>query len=207
MFRMWTVKTVLTVAALVGCDYAGVGKNADQGEGFKIGDPAPVFKDLPAVDGKSYGLADFNHDVLVLVITCNHCPVAMAYEQRMIDFTKKYATGKDAKVAFIAVNINNGEQDRLDMMKVRAKDKGFNYTYLYDQSQKIGRQLNAHVTPEFYVFDKARKLVYWGPMDDNVDDTKVGERYLVPAVDAVLAGKAVPVALKKAFGCNLDYQK
>jgi thiol-disulfide isomerase/thioredoxin len=201
MMRFFAVTVLLVSASLIGCLHAGGGTS------FKIGDPAPAFTNLPAVDGKSYSLGDFKQDLLVLCITCNHCPVAAAYEKRFIDFANKYAAGKDAKVAFVAVCVSTMDVDNLDKMKVRAKDSGFNFPYLYDPTQKLGKQLNAHVTPELYVFDKNRKLVYWGAMDDEMDVARVTEHYLVPAVDAALAGKSVPKALTKAFGCTVVYDK
>ena len=200
MVRVFAVGVLLSGALLVGCASGG-------GNGFKIGDPAPAFSNLPAVDGKTYSLSDFQQDLLVLCFTCNHCPVAAAYEERLNKFAKKYASGKDAKVAFVAVCISAMDVDKLDKMKIRAKESGFNFPYLYDQTQNLGKQLNVHVTPEFYVFDKNRKLVYWGAMDDDLDPAKVTEHYLEPAVDAVLAGKAVPKAQTKAFGCMVVYEK
>jgi peroxiredoxin len=199
MFRLFATSTLL-IAALA-CRF-----EAAQDE-FKIGDAVPEFKNLPGVDGKAHSLSDYKQDILVLVITTNHCPVAMLYEERMIDFTKKYASGKDAKVGFVAVNVNNLEEDKLDAMKVHAQKKNLNFPYLYDHSQAIARKLNAHVTPEFYVFDKQRKLVYWGAMEDNMDVSKITERYLEPAVEAVLAGKAVATTKTKAFGCQVQYEK
>src|SRR5205823_3077680 len=153
---------------------------------LKIGDPAPNFTDLPGVDGKSHSLAEYkDKDVLVLAITCNHCPVAVAYEDRMINFAKKYA-GPGSKVAFVAVNVNNMPADKLDKMKIRAQEKGFTFTYVYDESQKLGRALNARVTPEFYVFGKDRKLVYWGSMDNSQNAAKANQNYLEQAVQAAL---------------------
>jgi peroxiredoxin len=200
MPRAFPIGIFLIVVGIIGCATA-VGGTGD----LKIGDNAPDFKNLPGTDDKNHSLADFKQDVLVFVITCNHCPVAGAYEERMMDFTKKYAIGKDAKVGLVAFNISSIDEDKLDKMKVRAKEKGFNFPYLYDQSQAIGKQLNAHVTPEFYVFDKSRKLVYWGAMDDNMNESKVKERYLEPAVDALLAGKTIPTAQTKAFGCPVKF--
>jgi peroxiredoxin len=204
MARAFAVGSILMVTVLVGC-----ANTVDGGGGptLKIGDAAPTFTDLPGVDGKTHSLGDFKQDVLVVVITCNHCPVAAAYEERMVDFAKKYTTAKDAKVGLVAINVNNSDADKLDKMKERAKDKGFNFPYLYDKTQAIAKQLNAHVTPEFYVLDKNRKLAYWGPMDDNFDAGKVKENYLAPAVDALIAGKAVTVATKKAFGCSIEYER
>jgi peroxiredoxin len=171
-----------------------------------IGDAAPSFNSLPAVDGKNYSLSDFaNKDVLVLVVTCNHCPVATAYEDRIIDIAKKYASGPDSKVALVAINVNNLEQDKLPKMKERAEEKGFNFPYLYDASQAIGRALGATVTPEFFVYDKQRKLVYTGAMDNSQRNPTTD--YLTPAVEAALHGTSAPTAETPAHGCSVKYEK
>jgi peroxiredoxin len=171
---------------------------------LNIGDPCPTFKDLEGVDGKKYSLDDFkDKDVLVIVITCNHCPIAQAYEDRIIQFTKKWASGPDSKVAVVAINVNNLEADKLPAMKIRAREKGFNFPYLYDPSQQIGRSLGATVTPEFFVFNKARKLVYMGAMDDSNSNPKVN--YLEAAVEAALKGGTPAVKETRARGCTVKY--
>ena len=112
MSRCLAVDALLVSASIVGCLHAGAGSS------LKMGDPAPGFTNLPAVDGKTYSLADFKQDLLVLCVTCNHCPVAAAYEKkRFIDFTAKYAGGKDAKVAFVAVCVSTMDVDNLDKMR------------------------------------------------------------------------------------------
>jgi peroxiredoxin len=172
------------VALLLGSALAG----SAAGTRLEIGDTAPSFKSLPGIDDKNYSLEDFKQEVLVVCITCNHCPVAEAYEDRLVNFAKKYCAAKNAKVALVAINVSNRADDKLDKMKIRAKEKGFNFPYLYDQSQVI-----------------ARKLVYWGAMDNNLVPAKATENYLEPAVDALLAGKAVANPKTKAFGCNVEY--
>lgn len=173
---------------------------------ISVGDPAPTFQNLPGVDGKSYSSSDFDDkDVLVLVVTCNHCPVAVAYEDRIIEFTKKHASSPDSKIAVVAVNVNNLEADKLPKMKERAKEKGFNFTYLYDESQELGRALGATVTPEFFVFNKERKLVYMGAMDDSQNSPKVD--YLTAAVEAALQGKEATPAETRARGCGVKYER
>src|ERR1700722_12146367 len=87
------------------------------------GDPVPLFKNLPGVDGKNHSLSEYKKDVLVICITCNHCPVAIDYEDRIIKFNKKYGS----KVDFLAINVNNTEADKLPKMKERAAEKGFNF--------------------------------------------------------------------------------
>src|SRR5438045_5722439 len=108
---------------------------------LKVGFPAPMFSVMQTADGNSVFLDDFkDKDVLVVCITCNHCPVAIAYQDRLINLAKKYA-GPDSKVAVVAINVNNMPEDKLDKMKERAKEKGFNFPYAYDPSQKIARNL------------------------------------------------------------------
>jgi peroxiredoxin len=172
---------------------------------LNIGDPAPVFKDLEATDGHKYSLDSFkDKDVLVVCITCNHCPVAVAYEDRLINFAKKYG-GKDSKVGLIAINVNNLEADKLPKMKERANEKGFNFVYAYDPSQKIGRDLGASVTPEFFVFGKDRKVIYMGAMDDSQNSPKVN--YLEAAVEAALKGETPKTKETRARGCSVKYEK
>ena len=172
-----------------------------------IGSAAPTFTDLPGIDGKTHSLADFTQDVLVVCITCNHCPVAVAYEDRVNDFARKHATASNAKLGFIAICVNLDEEDRLPKMRERAKEKGFTFPYLHDATQKIGRQFGASVTPEFFVLNKERKVVYMGRMDDNSDARAVKTNYLEPAVAAALQGTAPAIAETRALGCGIPYRR
>jgi thiol-disulfide isomerase/thioredoxin len=172
-----------------------------------IGSPCPNFTGLETACGKTCSMSDYSkYDVLVVCITCNHCPAAVAYEDRIINFVKKHCTGDAAKVGFVAINVNNNESDRLPAMKKRAEEKGFNFCYAYDPSQKIARELGASVTPEFYVFNKDRKLVYSGAMDDNNNAEKATTNYLEMAVKAALTGGEAPKATR-ARGCGIQYDK
>lgn len=172
---------------------------------LKIGDPAPKFSGLATADGKSISLADLkDKDVVVVAITCNHCPVAVAYEDRLIEFAKKHA-GKDSKVALVAINVNNLDADKLPAMTERAKSKGFNFPYAYDPSQKIARDLGAEKTPEIFVFNKERRLVYTGAMDDNMKADKVTKTYLVDAVKSALKGEACKPETTAAVGCGIKF--
>ncbi len=192
------MRCLATAAVLCAALSIGVGAQAG-GEKFGIGSPVPMFKDLPGVDGRKHSLNEYKKDILVLCITCNHCPVAVAYEDRMIAFEKKYGS----KVDFVAINVNNGAADKLDKMIVRAQEKGFKFAYLYDATQQIARDLKAKVTPEFYVFDKNRKLVYWGPLDNNQGSPTTS--YLADAVDAVASGSLPKVQQTNAKGCGIQY--
>jgi len=197
---------IRSAAAILVAGVAVVGLvHAGGAQKLMIGAPAPAFTKLPGVDGKSHSLADYKKDVLVVAITCNHCPVAVAYEDRMIAFAKKYASGGDSKVDFVAINVNNLPADKLDKMKLRAQEKGFNFPYLYDESQAIARALNAKVTPEFYVFNKDRKLVYWGAMDDKQNSPTTD--HLSAAVDATLKSGTVTTTRTNARGCSIKYER
>ncbi len=175
---------------------------------LKIGDMAPKFSGLECADGKSCSFDDMKgKDVVVVCTTCNHCPYAVGVEDRLIEFSKKFC-GKDSKVGFVAINVNNSDADKLDKMKERAKTKGFNFPYAYDPSQKIAKDLGAEKTPEFYVFNKERRLVYTGAMDDgNMKGEKVTKKYLEDAVTAALKGETPKVQETKAVGCGIQYDK
>lgn len=172
---------------------------------LKIGDPAPSFSALIGVDDKKHSLSDYKDaKIIVLIFTCNHCPVAVAYEDRIIALQKDY---KDKGVQVIAVNVNNIPEDRLDKMKIRAEKKGFNFPYLYDESQKIGHDYGAEVTPHVFVLDQQRKIAYMGAIDDSQNVEKVKTHYLRDALDALLAGKEPPKTVTKHFGCSIKYEK
>jgi len=201
MFRLSTA-----LLAVVGLLLANPVQAGEFNKKLKIGDQAPEWTSLPGVDGKSHSLSELkDKDVVVMVITCNHCPVAVAYEDRLVDFAKKHA-GPDSKVALVAINVNNLEADKLPKMISRSKEKGFNFPYLYDESQKVGRQYGASVTPEFFVLNKERKIVYMGAMDDNNQAANAKTNYLEPAVKAALSGQAPSKAETRARGCNVQYE-
>ncbi len=171
---------------------------------LKIGDAAPAWSGIIGVDDKKHSLADYQKaKLLVLVFTCNHCPVAVAYEDRLVELTKKYGP---KGVQLVAVNVNNIPADRLDKMKERAEQKGFNFPYIYDESQKMGRDYGAKVTPHVFVLDKDRKIAYMGAVDDNMKADKVKDHSLSNALDALLKGETPPKQVTKQFGCTIKYE-
>jgi peroxiredoxin len=181
-----------------------------------IGAPAPDFS-LPGTDGKTYSLSSFSKaDVLVIVFTCNHCPTAQAYEDRIIQLTRDYASKNVAVVAIMPndpVSINLDELgytdmgDSFDEMKVRAKEKKFNFPYLYDgETEKTSLAYGPIATPHVFIFDKKRVLRYSGRIDDMEKPTKTPTAFDTRnAIDALLAGRPVPVATTKVFGCSIKW--
>ncbi len=181
---------------------------------LEIGAPAPHF-DLPGVDGKTHALADFaDARVLVVVFTCNHCPTAQAYEDRLASFTREY---KDRGVALVAISPNDPLAVRLDElgytdlsdsfedMKLRAQQRQFPFPYLYDgENQKVSLAYGALATPHVFIFDQDRKLRYKGRFDDG-EVNEVKSHDAVNAVDAILAGKPVEVETTRVFGCSTKW--
>jgi thiol-disulfide isomerase/thioredoxin len=180
-----------------------------------IGAPAPDF-DLPGVDGRRHALNDYAASpVLVVVFTCNHCPTAQAYEERIQKLHDDYA-GKG--VALVAISPNDPKAVRLDElgytdlsdsleeMKIRAEDKHITYPYLYDgETQAVAHRYGPVATPHVFVFDKERKLRFVGRVDDaeNPEKTKVHDTR--NAIEAVLKGEPVPVEQTKVFGCSIKW--
>jgi peroxiredoxin len=172
---------------------------------ISIGEKAPDFAGLPGTDAKKHGLDQFKKaKAVVVVFTCNHCPVAQAYEDRLVALQKEF---RKQGVRFVAICTNPDESDQLEKMKERAESKKFNFPYVRDDDQKIGRAYGAAVTPHVFLLDKDRKIVYMGSIDDNQDAEKVAKHYLKDAIDAVLAGKAPETAETRQFGCGIRYEK
>lgn len=170
--------------------------------GVSVGDKAPDFK-ATGIDGKTYTL-DGAKDAKAVVVcfTCNHCPVAVAYEDRFIAFAKEY---EDKGVKFIAINVN---PESMDEMKARAEEKGFNFPYTQDESGESAKAYGAQVTPHLFVVNaKDNKVVYMGAFDDNMDSDKAKTQHVKEAVEAVLAGKTPEVTKTRAVGCGIKIKR
>ena len=168
--------------------------------------PCPAF-DLPGTDDRNHTLAELTGKLFVLIVSCNHCPYVIAYEPRMVALASEYgARGVD----FMAVNANDATRypdDGLQPMKARARERGFPFPYVRDDSQALVRTLGARFTPEAYVFDEARKLRYHGRIDDNHrDPARVTAHDLKNALDALLDGRDPPVTGTTAFGCSIKWK-
>jgi peroxiredoxin len=171
---------------------------------LSIGDLAPSWSDLPGVDDRPHSLADWKDaQAVVLVFICNHCPMTVAHEGRLVQLQKDYA---EKGVQLVAVSVSRMETDRLDKMKERAVEKGFNFPYVYDESQKIGRDYGALATPQVFVLDANRKVAYMGAMDDGLDPAAVKKPYLREAIDAVLSGQTPSTSETRPVGCEIEYQ-
>ncbi len=197
--------------------FSGLGWAAAQGpKTLEIGAKAPDFN-LPGVDGKEHRLAEYDKaKVLVIVFTCNHCPTAQAYEERI----KKLAADYQGKgVALVAISPNDPKalrldelgytdmSDTLEEMKIRAKDRSFNFPYLYDgDKQDVSKAYGPVATPHVFVFDAERKLRYAGRVDDNERDPNAAKSHDARnAIEAVLAGKPAPVETTRTFGCSIKW--
>lgn len=173
-------------------------------DGYKIGDKAADFS-LKNIDGKMVSLADYpDANGFIVVFTCNHCPYAVMYEDRLIALNKKYAK---QGYPVIAINPNDPEvkpEDSYENMIVRAKEKGFDFPYLMDEGQKIFPKFGATKTPHVFLLDKELIVKYVGSIDDNArsaDD--VEETYLEDAIISLQLGEEINPKVTKAIGCSI----
>jgi len=202
MLRKLPTLLLTTIAVLILASPTLAGK---YNKALEIGDGAPSWENLKGVDDKEHSLDDYKAaKVLVVVFTCNSCPVAVAYEDRLIALQKDY---QDKEVQLVAINVNNIPPDRLEKMKERAASKDFNFPYLYDASQSSAKEYGARVTPDVVVLDQDRNVVYLGAIDDNMKADKVTKHYLRDALDALLAGKTPATTETNAFGCGIKWDK
>ncbi len=200
----------LVLASLSLCAAAG-----DTPQPLALGSPAPDFT-LPGVDGKNYSLKDFAAaKLLVVLFTCNHCPTAQYYEERIKQIVTDY---KDKDVALVAISPNDPKSVRLDElgytdlsdtfdeMKTRAQHKQFNFPYLYDgDKEEVSRAYGPLVTPHVFVFDAERKLRYVGRIDDDERGKNIKTHDTRNALEALLASREPEVKQTKVFGCSVKW--
>ncbi len=184
---------------------------------LEIGAAAPDFS-LPGTDGKTYTLKSFSDaKVLVVIFTCNHCPTAQAYEDRMKALVTDY---KDKGAAVVAVSPNypaavaldemgySDLGDSFDEMKIRAKDKGYNFPYLFDgETAVMSKAYGPVATPHVFIFDQQRRLQYTGRLDGSEKPGSANAEDARNAIDALLQGKPVAVAKTKTFGCSIKWKE
>jgi peroxiredoxin len=182
-----------------------------------LGSPAPDFS-LPGVDGKIHRLADYaSSPILVIVFTCNHCPIAQLYEQRIQQLEADY---RDRGVSVVAIQPNDPKairideldssdiSDTLNEMKIRAQYKNLRYPYLYDgETQSVARAYGPQATPHVFIFDKERKLRYEGRMDNSYRKELVNSEDARNAIDALLANREVALKKTGVFGCSTKWRE
>jgi peroxiredoxin len=181
---------------------------------MNIGDPLPAFDNLPTTDDGTLSSADLTESVVVLVSLANHCPWVKGMDKGLVELVDQFK-GQDVRVVGFAVNLR--EDDRLPAMKKHAANNGYNFTYVFDESQELGRKLGATRTPEYFVFNADRELVYMGLLTNSpARVTRSGEIsfingepkdfYVADAITATLAGEAVDPAETRAHGCSVEYK-
>ncbi|WP_067149820.1 thioredoxin family protein [Pseudotamlana agarivorans] len=176
-------------------------------DGYKIGDVAEDFS-LKNIDGKMVSMADYKKAKgYIITFTCNTCPYAVMYEDRIVELNKKYAPKGYPVIAIMPNNIAVKPGDALPEMKKRAEEKGFNFPYLIDEKQSVYPKFGATKTPHIFVLEKTNKgnvVKYIGAIDDNYKDpSAVTTKYVEAAVDALLKGNPVPETETKAIGCSI----
>lgn len=166
-----------------------------------LGDPAPPF-DLPAIDGKTRSLDDYDGRPVAVVFSCCHCPYVVAWEDRLNAVARDY----EGRAGLVAVNSNAGYLgDSVEDMRERAAKKRFVFPFLLDESQNVARAYGAARTPEVFLFDAERRLAYHGAPDSDYSDEERAEPWLRQALDAVLAGKPPRVAETPPVGCSVKW--
>lgn len=164
---------------------------------------APAFE-LPGVDGQQHSLDDYaDKPALAVVWSCNHCPYVQAWEGRMVALQREFG---DQGFQLVAISSNDADaypEDSFDAMKARAEEEGFNFDYLYDEDQSVLEAYDAERTPEVFLFDRDRRLVYHGAIDDSREEEGVTQEYLRNAIVAVLAGDSPAEAETPAVGCSV----
>lgn len=206
------------LSALILCGLMGAAAVAESNHPIlAIGAAAPDFS-LPGVDGKTHSLADYAASpILVVVFTCNHCPIAQMYERRIEELQADY---RERGVAVVAIQPNDPKairideldssdiSDSLEEMKARVAYRHLTYPYLYDgEMQTVTRAFGPQATPHVFVFDKERKLRYEGRMDNSYRIEMVKTRDARDAIDALLAGREVSVKHTGTFGCSTKWQE
>ncbi|OQW46586.1 MAG: alkyl hydroperoxide reductase [Proteobacteria bacterium SG_bin7] len=163
---------------------------------------------LPAVDGKTYSLADFRKsEVLVVMFICNHCPYVKAIEDRLINLGNHF---KSQSVQFVAICSNDAEgypEDSFENLKKRWTEKKYPFPYLHDQDQRVAKNFGAVCTPDFFVFNKNRGLQYRGRLDDSwKDPSQVTRQELKGAIETILNGKTMPKEQNPSMGCSIKWK-
>lgn len=178
----------------------------DNSKTLNVGDPMPPFR-LPATDGMNVDTSTIKDPVVAVIFTCNHCPYAQAYEDRIIALAEEF---DERGVQFVLISSNDAEnypQDSFEQMKVKHDEKGYPFPYCHDESQEVAKSYGALCTPHCFVFDRQRELKYKGRIDDNWEEpSAVTEHNLKDALEALVTGKEPPVHEANAIGCSIKWK-
>jgi peroxiredoxin len=175
---------------------------------LELGTAAPDFR-LPDINGKLVSVNDFKSSpALLVVFMCNHCPYVKHIRDELARLAKDYMPRGLAMMGVSSNNVEKYPADSVEKMKEEAKEAGYIFPYLYDETQEVAKAYRAACTPDFYLFDKDRRLVYRGQFDDSRPNSPipVTGKDLRAAVDAVLAGKAPATDQKPSMGCNIKWK-
>ena len=204
---MKTIKTLFAFVLLMSLSAFTTEKTIGPNHGYHVGDMATDFK-LENIDGNMVSLADYKDAKgFIVIFTCNTCPYAVAYEDRIEALNKKYADKGYPVIAIMPNNTDVKPGDNMEAMQARAKAKGFTFPYLMDEGQKIYPQYGASKTPHVYLLQKTKKgnqVKYIGAIDDNYKDASaVNVKYLENAVEALLDGREIKETQTRAIGCSI----
>ena len=203
MKKAFKIVSVLVIVLLI----SAFTINKNDGKGYEVGDIATDFK-LMNIDGNMVALADFTDAKgFIVIFTCNTCPYAVAYEDRVEALNKKYVDQGYPVIAIMPNNTDVKPGDRFESMQARAKAKGFTFPYLMDEGQKVYPQYGATKTPHVYILQKTKKgneVMYIGAIDDNYQDASaVSKKYVENAVDALLRDQEIEEKQTRAIGCSI----
>lgn len=168
---------------------------------LKLGSPAPNWKELPQVEGDPLRLADLrDSNAVVLFFTHNHCPISRKYAPRIRELSEQFA---ERKVTFVAVNVGSQPGEELESMRKKRQDFGWNFPYAKDSLGKLAAEYGATATPQFFLLDERRHVVYMGAFDDHPDPAKVQEPYLKWALEQLLEGREIEIPESRPVGCEI----
>jgi peroxiredoxin len=172
---------------------------------LNIGDTAPAFV-LPGTDGHDHAYGGEDENATVVIFTCNHCPYALAWEERLLQVGRDYA---HRGVRFLAINPNDAERkpaDSFENMKARVAENPWPFPYLRDESQEVAREYGALTTPDVFVFNAENQLAYRGAPDSDYQDEAHNAKWLRDAIDAVIAGNSPSPAETESIGCSVKWK-
>lgn len=204
---------LISMGLISGLLFANPAVSGNYNAVLNIGDAMPEFTDLPDISGSKVSSRNLTESILVLVSLANHCPWVRGMDQDLVKLANRF---ENQDVRIVGLSMNHREDDRLPAMKKHAEKTGYHFNYLYDETQQLGRQLGATRTPEYFVFNKERKLVYMGLLHNSPgkisSDGSVkyingnpSEFYVQNAIEATLNGDTITTIETRAHGCTIKY--